>query len=809
MTDYQPFSPSQQPPPNRLTARDLRPPTTRDARPQTARDLRPPTTRDGRPQTARDLRPPPAPDRHVYAPSNEPPASAIRLPDYLDLDYDVVEDLDSGGEANVAVIRHRGNGARKVVKIYHRGITLPQGFVDKLAHAEGHHVLAVERSIYTGWGHPRVIELMDYLPDGSLEALLERSGGQAPGMARDILVEMTDALDYIHHTLNLVHRDIKPANILIRTRQPLDLVLADLGLAADLAASRRSRRETTGGVKGTLVYQSPETLNMSDAGAPRDWWALGMMLCEVLTGQHPFKDGRGHTLHDENAIRHAITMGNIDLSTVTDQRWNLLCRGLLTHRPHDRWGAPQVREWLRGESPPVAAHRPQPSLDRPVPPFRLAGQRFTDPVALANHLVTHWDNAVSLFTSKDECDALRTWIRNDVGDTAIETNLLTPIGGSAAVVDARILQFAAHYRGSDVVYRGTPITAGNLAARYLQAGESWERDPLLQQLQPEVIAALVETQFDQNAGPHGQSAEYYAMRRLSRGEQDVDRQIQSSAADIVRAATDYVAGVDAGIDVREAMPGRISRARAVARAALLSRAALAQIRDEFSRLDPRTPIWFAELCAQANLGRGSRGTADESTEADANGIAAMALAVGVPDLARHYEQARVNAEAAAEQRRRDAQAAAERQRREAAAAAAEAARREERSDRLAKTLFSAGAGGACLIALLIQHWLLQNVHTRDGWPSTWAYWFLHWPSADIQHIALVIGIIASIFASVLIATVAALREVRSAIVLCLIGFCALSVLPIVGALLCFALFIAIVIAVIVVIGAILVGMATS
>src|ERR1700756_4152561 len=92
-------------------------------------------------------------------------------------------------------------------------------------------------------------------------------------------------------------------------------------------------------------------------GPPRDFWALGMTLCEVLTGQHPFKDGRGNTLRDQNAIRDAITMGKIDLSMVTDERWNLLCRGLLVHQPEDRWGATHVRAWLDGASPAVSANR--------------------------------------------------------------------------------------------------------------------------------------------------------------------------------------------------------------------------------------------------------------------------------------------------------------------------------------------------------------------------------------------------------------------------------------------------------------------
>ncbi|MDT7763984.1 MAG: eukaryotic-like serine/threonine-protein kinase, partial [Mycobacterium sp.] len=244
-----------------------RPPTSRDRQQPTTRDNATPTSRDApriiRRATTRDQTPPPE-TGHTTAP--DPGASsAIRLPDYLDRDYDVVDELTSGGEADVAVIRHRGDGTLKVVKVYRGGIALPQSLIDKLAHPDPAHVLPVERRLYDKWRTPRWIELMDYLPTGSLDALLQSMPEGAPHLANDILVELTDALDYIHHTLEFVHRDVKPANILIRTLNPLDLVLTDLGIAAELADTRRSLRQTTGGVKGTLAYQAPETLNMSNA----------------------------------------------------------------------------------------------------------------------------------------------------------------------------------------------------------------------------------------------------------------------------------------------------------------------------------------------------------------------------------------------------------------------------------------------------------------------------------------------------------------------------------------------------------------
>ncbi|MCK0177627.1 protein kinase [Mycolicibacterium sp. F2034L] len=756
----------------------------------TSRDQRPATSRDGRPATRRDVRGAGDFGQH------HPTMSAIRLPDYLEAEYDLVEDLDSGGESNVAVIRRRRDGVTKVVKIYHRGITLSQSFVDRLATADPAHVLPVTRSTYTGWGAPRFIEVMDYLPEGSLETLLTNAGGRAPHLALDILVEMTDALEYIHRRMGIVHRDIKPANILIRSRQPFDLVLADLGIAAELAATRRSRRDTTGGVKGTLVYQSPETLNTPDAGESRDWWAVGMMMCEVLTGQHPFKDGRGRPLRDDNAIRHAITMGDIDLSAVADERWNLLCRGLVVHNPADRWRAPQIRAWLNGDSPAVASTRPtQLPSDRPIPAIRFAGRRFTDPVALATHMVTNWDDAVRLFTSKEQCDALRAWIREDVKDARIETNLLTPIGGQRAQIDARILEFAAHYRGRDVIYRGVQITPQELAIRFLQSGEFWQKDPVLQMLEPDVMAALVETQYTDDAGPAQQSAEYYALARLSRYAKEVDRCIDAASAEIVRAVNVRVARADVGADVRDGMPHRVARARAVARAALLSPACLVDAGRELGGLDRTHPQWFAALCAQTSWGP-RQGKATDRADADATQIAATVLAVAVADLVKHYEQACANAEAAERERKRAAQAAAE-----------EEARQQRKAAQRRLTVRGLGAAAVAVAALVAHVMVTPNIPPNEDWPMSWVYQILNFPSATFQQVALVLAIAAL----VLLVVIANFADVdlgaMDTATNSAIGFGGVCLVPVALSLLCFLLLIVLGIAAVAVVFVIAAGLA--
>jgi serine/threonine protein kinase len=98
---------------------------------------------------------------------------------------------------------------------------------------------------------------------------------------RAILLELDSAVSSVHQA-GLLHRDLKPENILIRTKEPLDLILTDFGIASALDATQKLT-----GTARTLHYAAPETLS-GVISTKADYWALGMILLEALTGRHPF-----------------------------------------------------------------------------------------------------------------------------------------------------------------------------------------------------------------------------------------------------------------------------------------------------------------------------------------------------------------------------------------------------------------------------------------------------------------------------------------------------------------------------------------
>jgi len=131
--------------------------------------------------------------------------------------------------------------------------------------------------------------VMQLIEGGDLRSLLKTSGTLDLATVITLAHHMTEALDAIHEKA-IVHRDVKPENIMFRRLATGDIqfLLTDFGIAR--LREQADSITVTGASMLTYDYASPEQFNQSKTvAAPTDYYSLGIVMYECLTGAVPFE----------------------------------------------------------------------------------------------------------------------------------------------------------------------------------------------------------------------------------------------------------------------------------------------------------------------------------------------------------------------------------------------------------------------------------------------------------------------------------------------------------------------------------------
>jgi serine/threonine protein kinase len=205
--------------------------------------------------------------------------------------------------------------------------------------------LIEEAKLLVGMQHGNIVSVLDLAREGddvflvmefvdgpSLRQLIKARGarGLSLGVATYIVQSAAAGLEFAHARPGgaIIHADISPSNLLLTTSG--EVRVADFGIA---------RREGLGHgvVEGKWAYMAPEQAR-GEALTPRsDVFALGVVLYELLTGQHPF--GRAVTANERDDQMQVIPPRVVKSSIPPGL--DAICMRALAHNPRDRSGRMQ------------------------------------------------------------------------------------------------------------------------------------------------------------------------------------------------------------------------------------------------------------------------------------------------------------------------------------------------------------------------------------------------------------------------------------------------------------------------------------
>lgn len=203
--------------------------------------------------------------------------------------YELLEQIGQGGFGAVYRAYHTAVGREVAIKaILPQFANNPEFIrrfeIEALTIAQLEHMNIAP--LYDFWRDPSGAYLvMRYFKGGSLAQALR--GGAYHLQATALLLDQIAAALTVAHRNHIIHRDLKPANILLD--EDGNAYLADFGIAKS-AIAKKTKLTNGNAIIGSLDYISPEQARGEPVSPRTDIYSLGVILYEMLTGEHPFPD---------------------------------------------------------------------------------------------------------------------------------------------------------------------------------------------------------------------------------------------------------------------------------------------------------------------------------------------------------------------------------------------------------------------------------------------------------------------------------------------------------------------------------------
>lgn len=204
-------------------------------------------------------------------------------------DFELLKVLGKGGYGKVFQVRKTtGSDAGKIfaMKVLQKA-TIVRNQKDTAHTKAERNILEAVKSpficdlLYAFQTGGKLYLILEYLSGGELFMHLEREGMFMEDTAAFYLSEIVVSLEHLHRQ-GIIYRDLKPENILLDSRGHVKLT--DFGLCKEAIEGDQKTHTFC----GTIEYMAPEILMRCGHGKEVDWWSLGALMFDMLTGGPPF-----------------------------------------------------------------------------------------------------------------------------------------------------------------------------------------------------------------------------------------------------------------------------------------------------------------------------------------------------------------------------------------------------------------------------------------------------------------------------------------------------------------------------------------
>jgi serine/threonine protein kinase len=222
-------------------------------------------------------------------------------------DFEPLTCLGKGSFGTVLLVKQRATGRlfaqkqfRKASMTVHKRLIEQTKTERAILESVNRHPFVV-KLFYAFQDHEKLYLILEYAQGGELFHHLATERMFSEEVSAFYMAEMVLALDHLHRTVGVVYRDLKPENCLLDSEG--HLLLTDFGLskvAVDEDATCRS-------FLGTVEYMAPEVIQGAEYGMAVDWWSLGALGFDLMTGAPPFS-GNNNAKIQEKIVKSKLQL---------------------------------------------------------------------------------------------------------------------------------------------------------------------------------------------------------------------------------------------------------------------------------------------------------------------------------------------------------------------------------------------------------------------------------------------------------------------------------------------------------------------